>query len=173
MINKKTQKNVVVFCIIAAVTGILGAIMTINGVSNFLVLLVVIAYSFALFNWFARRSLKFKSYFLSQYNIFTEYHRRIKYVDIPRALMFDKIIELVDERKFKLVDSDRSTYELLIRTPFSIWSWGENIYIKLEEKGNKTMVEYCSSTFFGMYSWGKNEQNIEDLLEQFEESLII
>ena len=52
-------------------------------------------------------------------------------------------------------------------------SWGENLYIDFETKGNETIMHFCSTTFFQMYDWGKNEKNYTVLLNEIESSLTI
>ena len=55
----------------------------------------------------------------------------------------------------------------------SFKSWGENIYIDFQEDDGKTIMNFCSATISQIYSWGKNEQNYDQLVQNIEESLII
>jgi len=87
--------------------------------------------------------------------------------------MFEKIIEVINDSKFKLVEVDKDGFKLLAFTPLSFKSWGEHLYISFETKGNETVMKFCSATLFQIYSWGKNEKNFTDLLNEIESSLII
>jgi len=87
--------------------------------------------------------------------------------------MFEKIIEVIKDSKFKLIEADKDRFELLAITPISFTSWGENLYISFETRGNETIMKFCSSTLFQIYSWGKNEKNFTDLLNEIESSLTI
>jgi hypothetical protein len=50
---------------------------------------------------------------------------------------------------------------------------GENLYISFEIRGDETIMELCSVTVFQIYAWGKNEENLDNLLAELEDSLII
>ena len=128
---------------------------------------------FFIFNLIIRKSLSFKIYFTSQYNVFTAKVRSEMAYDIPKELMFEKVIEVISNSDFKLVDTDTSKFEILAISAITYKSWGENLYISFETKGNETIMNFCSSTLFQIYSWGKNEKNYDDLLNEIESSLTI
>ena len=128
---------------------------------------------FFIFNLIIRKSLSFKIYFTSQYNVFTAKVRSEMAYDIPKELMFEKVIEVISNSDFKLVDTDTSKFEILAISAITYKSWGENLYISFETKGNETIMNFCSSTLFKIYSWGKNEKNYDDLLNEIESSLTI
>lgn len=128
---------------------------------------------FFIFNLTIRKSLSFKNYFTSQYNLLTTKVRFEKVYDIPKELMFEKIIEVIKNSHFNLVDTDRNKYEILAITTITFKSWGENLYISFENKGNETIMKFCSATLFQIYSWGKNQKNYEVLMNDIESSLII
>ena len=92
---------------------------------------------------------------------------------IPRELMFDKIIEVIKDSNFNLINANRDKYEILATTRISWLSWGENLYISFEDKENETIMKFCSATLFQIYSWGKNERNYDNLLKEIEDSLIV
>ena len=82
-------------------------------------------------------------------------------------------MEVVDDSKFQLVDTDNEKLEILAISSISFLSWGENLYISFETRGDETVMKFCSSTLFQIYSWGKNEKNISDLLNEIESSFTI
>lgn len=128
---------------------------------------------FFVFNLIIRKSLLYKNYFTSPYNLLTTKARFEKTFDIPKELMFEKMIEVIDNSKFKLVDTDKNTFEILAISTITFKSWGENLYINFETIENQTILKFCSSTLFQLYSWGKNEENYNALLNEIESSLTI
>lgn len=128
---------------------------------------------FFIFNLVVRKSLSFKKYFTHPYNFLTSKVNSEKVFDIPKELMFEKIIEVLNGSKFKLIEADEHRFEILAITTISFKSWGENLYISFYTTGNETIMKFCSVTLFQIYSWGKNEKNYDDLLEQIESSLTV
>jgi hypothetical protein len=138
----------------------------------FLIILFLIL-GFFISNFMMRKSLSFKKYFTSQYNPLTSKIRIEKIFDVSKELMFEKVMEVVDDSKFQLVDTDNEKLEILAISSISFLSWGENLYISFETRGDETVMKFCSSTLFQIYSWGKNEKNISDLLNEIESSFTI
>lgn len=167
----KTLKHISVAFLIMLISGLSPYYLKPNNpiMMTFLFLTV----GFFIFNLIIRKSLSFKSYFTSRYNLFTTKVRSEKSYDIPKELMFEKIIEVINHSDFKLVETDENKFEILAISKITFKSWGENLYINIETKGNETIMKFCSSTLFQMYSWGKNEKNYDDLLNEIESSLIV
>jgi hypothetical protein len=167
----KTLKHISVAFLIMLISGLSPYYLKPNNplMMTFLFLIV----GFFIFNLIIRKSLSFKSYFTSRYNLFTTKVRSEKSYDIPKELMFEKIIEVINHSDFKLVETDENKFEILAISKITFKSWGENLYINFETKGNETIMKFCSSTLFQMYSWGKNEKNYDDLLNEIESSLIV
>ncbi len=138
-----------------------------------LIITIFLIIGFFIFNLLIRKSLSFKKYFTNQYKLLTSKVRSEKAFDISKELMFEKIIEVINDSKFKLVEADKDRFEILAITGISFKSWGENLYISFETRGNETIMKFCSATLFQIYSWGKNEKNFTDLLNEIESSLTI
>ncbi len=139
----------------------------------FLWIIIFLIVAFFIFNLIIRKSLSFKNYFTSKFNLFTNKVRYKKTFDLPNDLMYQKVIEVINDSKFKLADTDKEKFEILAISTMSAISWGENLYIDFETKGNETIMHFCSTTFFQMYDWGKNEKNYTVLLNEIESSLTI
>lgn len=139
----------------------------------FLMILIFIIAGFFIFNLIIRKSLSFKNYFTSNYNFFTSKIRHKKSFEISKELMFEKIIEVISNSDFKLAETDRDKLEILAISNITFKSWGENLYISFEDTGSETIMNFCSTTLFQIYSWGKNKKNYDDLLSEIESSLII
>lgn len=114
-----------------------------------------------------------EGYFSSPYNLFTSQTRETVASDVPRELLFAKRIEVLDESKFRLIETDKENYRLLAITGMSLLSWGENLYIRQVPDENGTSIRFCSSTLFQLYSWNKNRDNFRVFIEDFERSLTI
>lgn len=128
---------------------------------------------FFIFNLVVRRSLSFRGYFTSRYNFLTTKVSKEISFDISRELMFEKVIEVMNQSEFKQVATDKEKYEILAITKMSLTSWGENLYIRFKADGNKTTIHFCSATIFQVYSWGKNEHNLAKLVHDMESSFIV
>ena len=139
----------------------------------FVVVLIFLIAGFFVFNLVIRKSLSFKKYFTHKYNLLASKVHSEKTFDISKELMFEKVIEVINDSKFKLVEADKDRFEILAIAPISFKSWGENLYVSFETRGNETVMSFCSATLFQIYSWGKNKKNIIDLSDEIESSLTI
>lgn len=126
-----------------------------------------------LFSILVRRNINFRWYFTSSYNPLTSKINYQKQYDIPAAILFEKMKEVVSEAGFKVRYANRTTGSLLATTSMTFFSWGENIYIDMTERNGTTTVHFCSACLFGITSWGQNEKNYERMLHTFENSLTI
>lgn len=133
----------------------------------------LVFFGFFIFNIVVRKSMSFKNYFISPKNAFTTKFWSEKEYDIPKDLLFEKIVEVIKDSKLKLVQADEENLEILAITQMTLASWGENIYISFESKGDKTIMKSCSTTLFQVVSWGKNKRNSESLIQEIEDSLTI
>jgi len=126
-----------------------------------------------LFSILVRRNIIFKPYFTSKSNFLTSKIRHQKEFDLPKDILFDKMMEVLTEAHFKVRYADKGAGVLFATSNISFFSWGENIYVDMAEADGMTKVDFCSACFFGIVSWGKNEKNYDRLMETFESSLII
>ncbi|MFW6248377.1 MAG: hypothetical protein ACOC4J_01245 [Bacteroidota bacterium] len=133
----------------------------------------IIIIGFFILNLVLRKSLSLKKYYTHPFNPLTSKVCYEKTYDIPKKLMFEKIIEVLKYSEFELVETNKDRFEILAITKISLKSWGENIYIDLDANGNETIMKFCSVTIFQIYDWGKSEKNYKDLCEQIESSLTI
>ena len=128
---------------------------------------------FFIFNLVIRKSLAFQNYFTSRYNLLTTKDRTEIVFDFSRDLAFEKILEVINQSKFKLVAADTEKFVILAISKISFRSWGENIYLSFEKRGDQTVMKFCSVTLFQIYSWGKNEENYGKLFKEIEDSLTV
>lgn len=123
------------------------------------------------FNIFARNSFVFKGYFVSKWNIFSEKSTQSFTTDLPLDLIHENLIEILQRHQFTI--RHRDSNHLFATTGMSFRSWGENIYCDIQTKGNQVEVQLTSVCLFQHISWGKNDQNVQQLISSFEESLTV
>ena len=175
-LNMKTNRNLTAIILIVILSGSFAALAALFPGNLLIMGLVFIPLAFMLFNLGVRKSLAYRNYFTSVSNIFTTKFRHKMIFDIPADLMFEKLVEVLQEgnhHKLTLVDMNEEKRELLAITQISMKSWGENVYIDLEEIDGETVLNFCSTTMFQVYDWGKNEKNYDALFEEIENSLTI
>lgn len=158
----------------AALMGLLIARLVNNEGFNIVILVGILILSVFIFNFIIRKKLSFKRYFTSKYNpITTKVYSEHSYGDVPKEIMYEKMIEVFGNSRFRLIDSDDESLEILAIAKTTLFSWGENLYISFEIRGDETIMKLCSVTVFQIYDWGKNEENLADLLAELDDSLII
>ncbi len=120
-----------------------------------------------------RRKLYFKSWILSKMNFFLGKEVRVDQSEISKDLLYEKLLEVIEESDFYLADTDRKSFQLLATTFPNFLTWGENMYVEIKEIGNnQSEIKFISATIFG-YSWNKNKKNTDKFFQLFEESLTI
>ena len=168
---KTKKKKIVLFILICATGGVLSNSI---GLKNFCFFIGLPFCGLLIFNLFVRNIILFKAYFLSKYNIFTDKIKSNKTYDIPVDILFEKIIEVLDDSEFDLVNVNRTEYKILANTKLKINSgWPENIYLDFKSKGEQTILNFYSVSIFGIQSFWEQENNLDKFLIDFENSLTI
>ena len=130
--------------------------------------------AFFALNIIVRNSYAFRSYFTNKFNFFTSKYNSESVMELSSDLAFDKLIEVVQEMKMTVQYSNKEEMSIFATTSISWKSWGENVYIDLVKNGSEeTEIKFISTTMFQSYSWGKNEENYNNLVNSIEESLTI
>lgn len=120
-----------------------------------------------------RHNLGAKNYFTSKWNIFTTLHRQEVTMPIEATLLQQKFEEEIRISKFKLVESNHTTGQILATTKMSFISWGENIYLTFVPHQDSTTIILESVTVFQAIDYEKNVKNIAQLIAQVEHSFTI
>jgi len=167
----KTLKHILVAALIIFISILIPFYTEPN--NPYMMIFTFLIAGFFIFNLIIRKSLLYKNYYTSKYNFFTSKVRYERTYDIPIDLMFEKILEVVNNSSLKLVETNKEKFEILAITSMTLISWGENLYISFEIQGDRTIMKFCSTTLFQMYSWGKNERNYNNLISEIDNSLII
>lgn len=137
-------------------------------------LVFVVPVGLLIVNLMIRKSLRYKSWFLSSLNFLLERKSYSTKSEISADLLFDKIIEVIDNSEFQLLDTDKDSLSILCGTSTNFLTWGENIYIQIEpNEDDTTSIQFVSTTLFGGSSWKRNQNNYELFIASFEDSLTI
>jgi hypothetical protein len=157
--------------LIAAI--LIGAIFYVSTESSYKIPPYILV-GIVLFTLAVKRIAWFKPYVISKYNILSGKVRYQQEFDFPKELLFDKLLEVMQEAGFKIIQTNRDTCDIfaITRPSWYVW-WGENIYVNLKDVNGKTTVDFYSVSILRLYSYGKNERNYKKLLQEFEKSLTI
>ncbi len=145
---------------------------SINGKEIAVVLFALFLFLFLL-HFFLRKNVKYKSFFMSKWNVFTTKYKKEDFIDISPDLLFEKFIDIIEGSTFKVSSSNKVNYEIFAITPLTMRSWGENIYIQFIESKGGSKMKFESSTLFQVTDWGKNKTNHILILDEFNKSLTI
>jgi hypothetical protein len=135
--------------------------------------LVILLLTLLFFNFIIRRVVWFKPYFISKYNFFSTKAKVQKEFDIPKEILFDKFLEVLTTTGFKIKNTNKVKGEIFAITSMSWKSYGENIYLTLKDSKKGTTVDFYSVCVMQIYDWGKNEINLNKVLQEFDNSLTI
>ena len=157
---------------VIAVLFLVFIIIVINKVENnrisFLIALIPIL--IILFNFLVRKNPKFKPYFLSPLNIFSAQTQIVKSFELSKEILVEKFKEVLETADFKIAGYEENEGVLSAYSSTTWRSWGENVYIEIGENGK---VIFTSVAVGQIYTWGKNQANLEKLVHTFESSLTI
>lgn len=87
--------------------------------------------------------------------------KKTKYYDVDGSKIIKLLPSELKEKGYKIKEST-STY-MIIGTPLSIWSWGEEITISVNNENQKCGVTVTSDAKYQLTDWGKSEENIDKI----------
>lgn len=120
-----------------------------------------------------RRNLRWKSFYTSPFNLLTAKKKESFDFDFSASLLFEKAKEVMIQNGMEIKSTDEQNKIILAVTTITFKSWGENIYVTVNEKGKESSELIYETVAFQVYTWGKNEDNASDFKNQLEESFII
>lgn len=121
-----------------------------------------------------RKNLRYKSWFIRYLGFLLEKKEFTTNSTISTDLLFDKLLEVIQDSEFQLLDADKTSFSLLCGTSVNFWTWGENIYIQLESgEDSTTHLQFVSTNLFGGSSWNRNTNNYSSFINSLEDSLTI
>ena len=123
-------------------------------------------------NSFIRLFAWSKPFVSSKYNIFTSQYKRKLIVNLPPEIAYGKFIEVIENSNLVLEESNDDLLEIFVYKKSSWLSNGENMYINFEKADDSTrMVVLLVS--FKLFDEESSHKALTDLIDQFENSLII
>ena len=171
-IKKKRTVFFVYIAMVGLTTALLSKFNTDASYIFTIVLCVLVAFLIG-FNSLVRKSPLFKGYFVSRFNIFNEKMTWEKEFDFEQDLLFNQIIEVINDSNFDLVTSDSDQGKIFAIAKMKSNSWGENLYFDFTSKDNHTVLKLTSASVLGMRVFGDTENNWNKFMNDFEESLTI
>lgn len=126
-----------------------------------------------IFNLSVRKRLSFSGWFLSTWNFFLERVTHSFESELEAELLYAKFLEVAEDSKFRLLDTNENKLQLLLGTSAGFFTWGENVYIRITSSTGGSRVEFVSVTLFGNTSWKSNDKNFGAFIKSFESSLTI
>ena len=137
-------------------------------------LVFIIPIGMLLSNFVFRKKIKYRNWYNKPWNKFLETKKENSKIDIEQSLLFSKLLADAELSGYKLVDHNEDTFEILYSTSINFWTWGENIYVKIEAKDSESStITFTSLVLFGSYSWKRNQSNFDNYFVAFENSLTI
>ncbi|MGV3631821.1 MAG: hypothetical protein ACO1O6_11480 [Bacteroidota bacterium] len=120
-----------------------------------------------------RRRIKYKSWFLGSFTIFLERKKYQFESEIDPELLYEKLLEVIEESEFKFIEGDSTGRQILCGTSLNVLTWGENVYIEISEKDDSSsVIDFTSITLYGT-SWNRNKRHYDSFISSFESSLAI
>lgn len=166
-------KDIIILIIMLVIISFASSYVVTNIEAPFMWLIILIIPSIFIFNFVVRTKPGFKPYFTSKLNFLTSKYTASISSELPKELMYQKMLEVIDTSSLKLAHSSLPKLEILGTKGMGWTSWGENIYISFSENNGQTTMNFVSTTVLGIISWGRNEKNYNRLLSTYEESLTI
>ncbi len=136
-------------------------------------LIFLIPISLLIVSFLFRKSLTYSNWFLSPANISLERSYHSIQSEISSFLLYEKLLEIAEDSQFTLLDTDKTTLRILMGTSINYWTWGENVYIKIDPTQNGSVINFTSVTLYGNTSWKRNDKNFDSFIQAFESSLTI
>jgi len=77
----------------------------------------------------------------------------------PYDAIFEASLKSVKELGWKLTFSDSKVGDIKAQTGSTLWSWGEDISIKVSKEAAGSSVSVFSKASSQLFDWGKSEEN--------------
>ena len=75
--------------------------------------------------------------------------------------VFMKAVDAVSQCSWQITFTDKSTGVISAKTPTNLWTWGDNVSIRIQKIDNdKVKVDVSSGTRNQVVDWGRNSRNI-------------
>ena len=109
---------------------------------------------------------------LSSYNIFSSKSSKTIVSELDADLLLEKVLFEINKVGMKTQYIDKEEKSILVTTPINMRTWGENIYFDIIANGKSSNL-LIQSASPQVITWGKNNENIERLVNNIEDSFTI
>jgi hypothetical protein len=75
-------------------------------------------------------------------------------------MVFEGVLASLKELRWRIKEFDEQKGEIWASTPFSIWTFGDNVYIQVKQLLDDDVSVDITSSSSQLFDWGKNSKNI-------------
>lgn len=151
---------------------VLGRKVLNDELDNNWLIVALLPVALVLFQRVFRHKRSTKNLILSPYNIFSSKSSKTISSELDGELLLDKVLFEIDKVGLKTQYVDRDEKSILVSTAMNMRTWGENIYFDVIDNG-ETSALLIQSASTQVISWGRNDENIERLVHNIEDSFTI
>jgi len=88
-------------------------------------------------------------------------------VNAPIDVVWQKTLEILPQERITILEIDKANYFISADKQITIWSWGDNIRIRLFQRGeNQTVVHFEAGAQAQLIGWGHQERMVKDLFNK-------
>jgi hypothetical protein len=87
-------------------------------------------------------------------------------INSPRDQAINEIRSAVEKKGWTISEFKASEGLILAKTKPSIWSWGEDVVIRVKALADGSMVEIESTPSAQILDWGRSEGNVASLASE-------
>jgi len=105
----------------------------------------------------------------AHYSVTAERTEEANTIVAPIEVVWQKTIDLLPNEGISVITSDKSTYTIKARKSVTVWSWGDDLTIKLYSRTpQKTIVHIEAHPALGttLVGWGHQERMTVSLFEK-------
>jgi hypothetical protein len=86
--------------------------------------------------------------------------------------VFLQAVDAVNAMKWQITFADKGIGIISAKTPTSLWSWGDQVAVKVrDEKGKGVKVDVSAGTDRQVVDWGHNKRNITGFYQKLDQLL--
>ena len=88
-------------------------------------------------------------------------------INAPIDTVWQKTLEILPEERITLQKVDKANYFISANKDITIWSWGDDIRIRLFQRGeNQTIVHFEAGAKAQLIGWGHQERMVNELFNK-------
>ena len=151
---------------------ILGRKVLIGELNNYWLIVALLPVALLIYQRIFRHKKSTKSMLLSPINIFSSKSSKTIGSELDADLLLEKVLLEINKVGLTTQYVDRGEKSILVSTAMNMRTWGENIYFDIIDKG-ETSDLLIQSASPQVLSFGRNDENIERLVQNIEDSFTI